>query len=275
MLAFVEMDFSGGDGTETVSNSYKPRLRHAYGQVGNLLVGQTWSTFMDAQWIYFPTTVDFAGAAGATFVRQAMFRWTLDEGFDVAIENPESKVRGTDSSDELPDFIARYYQGGDIAWQVAGVLQHFSADDGPADGESEYNLGFSGGVNFKLGDGNNSISLQTNLNSNRYTYYGFSNPSAVVDGDQIELIDHTSFVVAYNHDWGHAKSTFAYGVVSFDDDFLADDDIDTISTIHANYRWQPYEQVDYLAEVSRAMQELVNGNDGDNLRLQFSVKYSF
>jgi hypothetical protein len=275
MFAFVEIDFFGDGGTETVSNSYQPRLRHAYGQMGNLLVGQTWSTFMDANWVYYPATVDFAGAAGTTFVRQGLFRWTLNEGLDVAVENPENRVRGAESRDAIPDLVLRYFQTGDVTWQVSGVLQQFSVDDGAADGESEFNLGLSGGVNFKLGNGKNSISLQSNLNANRYTYYGFSNPSAVVVGDSIELIDHTSLVVAYNHDWGGAQTTIAFGMVAFEDDHLAGDDIDTISTIHANYRWQPYESIDYLLEISRAAQELVNGDDGDNIRLQFAVQYNF
>ena len=113
------------------------------------------------------------------------------------------------------------------------------------------------------------------MNSNRYTYYGFSNPAAVVVGSGIELIDHTAVVAAYNHSWGGgAQTTIAYGTVAFDDDFLADTDIDNISTFHLNYRWKAHENVEYGAEVSWAEQELVNGDDGDATRLQFAVKYT-
>ena len=96
----------------------------------------------------------------------------------------------------------------------------------------------------------------------------------MVDGSDIELIDHTAVVAAYNHDWGGAQTTIAYGTVSFDDDFLAPTDIDNLSTIHVNYRWNPYENVDFGVEVSWAEQELVNGDDGDNTRLQFGAKYN-
>ncbi|MBS7689777.1 hypothetical protein I0E98_01515 [Pseudomonas lalucatii] len=49
LTTFVEVDFYGADdeANEFVSNSYAPRLRHAYGSWGNWLAGQTWSTFMD------------------------------------------------------------------------------------------------------------------------------------------------------------------------------------------------------------------------------------
>ena len=49
LKTFVEIDFYGAEdeANEFVSNSYAPRLRHAYGSWGNWLAGQTWSTFMD------------------------------------------------------------------------------------------------------------------------------------------------------------------------------------------------------------------------------------
>jgi hypothetical protein len=51
-------------------------IRHAYVTVGNLLMGQTWSTFM-GNLVYAAETVDFAGQAGAYFVRQPQVRYTL------------------------------------------------------------------------------------------------------------------------------------------------------------------------------------------------------
>lgn len=283
MKVFVEADFFTDDSSELVSNSRHFRLRHAYFAVDNLTIGQTWSTFMDANWVLYPTTVDFGGPAGATFIRQSQFRWSVNENFDVAVENPENRVRsGFDSEgdavsastrDTLPDVVLRYAHAGDISWQVAGLFQQFEVDGGTADGESESNFGATAGVNFKIGD-KSSFSVKTNVNSNRYTYYGFSNPAAVVDGSNIELIDHTAFVTAFNHDWGDAQTTIAYGIVEFDDDFLAPGDIDNISTFHINYRWSPYENVDFGLEVSNAQQELVNGDDGDNTRLQFGAKYN-
>jgi hypothetical protein len=275
MKAFVEADFFTGDSSELVSNSRHERLRHAYFKIGDLLIGQTWSTFMDANWVLYPTTVDFAGPAGATFIRQSQFRWTIKDGLDFALENPENRVSGAPSvRDTLPDVVLRYAQSGDISWQVAGLFQQFEVDGGAADGESESNLGITGGVNFKVGDGN-SISVKANVNSNRYTYYGWLNPAAVVDGSDIELVDHTAVVAAYNHDWGGATTTIAYGAVSFDDDHLVGTDVDNVNTFHINYRWSPYEDINFGVEVSRAEQELVNGDDGDATRLQFGAQYNF
>ncbi len=277
ITVFVEGDFFGGGGNEVVSNSNHFRIRHAYGQAGNFLAGQTWSTFMDKNWVLYPSTVDFGGPAGATFVRQAQFRWSISDGLDFSIENPENLIQGETHRDTTPDVILRYAKSGDISWQVAGLFQQFEIDGGVNDGESESNFGATAGINIAIGSGN-SISAKANVNSNRYTYYGWANPAAVVSGGSIEPIDHTAIVLAYNIGWGggsNAQTTIAYGNVSFDDDFLAGTDIDNISTVHVNYRWDPWDNVTFGAEVSFADKELVNGDDGDATRLQFATQFNF
>ena len=135
MKVFIEADFFTGDSSELVSNSRHERLRHAYFKIGDLLIGQTWSTFQDANWVLYPATVDFAGPAGATFIRQSQFRWTIKDGLDFALENPENRVRGAPSvRDTLPDVVLRYASAGDVSWQIAGLFQQFEVDGGAADG---------------------------------------------------------------------------------------------------------------------------------------------
>ena len=73
LKTYIEMDFSvtsGGD--ERISNSYSPRMRHAFLSYDNWLFGQTWSTFMNVGTL--PETLDFIGNTdGAVFVRQARY----------------------------------------------------------------------------------------------------------------------------------------------------------------------------------------------------------
>ena len=62
-------------GNERVSNSYTPRLRHAFVKYKNWMVGQTWTTFMDVGAL--PESVDFIGSTdGTIFGRQAQVRYT-------------------------------------------------------------------------------------------------------------------------------------------------------------------------------------------------------
>src|SRR6266550_3515946 len=90
LVTYVEIDFFGTDGTE-------PRIRHAYGQVGDkfqLLAGQTWSAFQDAT--VFPATLDFQGPAGIITSRRPQIRlrrvFTDQWTGVVAIEDPSSDI---------------------------------------------------------------------------------------------------------------------------------------------------------------------------------------
>jgi hypothetical protein len=70
------------------------RLRHAYGQWGAWLAGQTHSLFMDAD--LFPNVIDYWGPAGMAFYRLPQIRWnpvdTATSYFAIAIERPGNEI---------------------------------------------------------------------------------------------------------------------------------------------------------------------------------------
>lgn len=80
--ASIEFDFFTSTGA--------PRIRHAYGELGRVLAGQTWSTFTDIDCL--PYLIDFESPATFITRRQPMVRYThpLDEGLalSVAAEYP-------------------------------------------------------------------------------------------------------------------------------------------------------------------------------------------
>jgi DcaP outer membrane protein len=49
------------------------RLRHAYGELGSIGAGQTWSPFMDIG--VFPNTIEYWGPSGMVFFRNLQLRW--------------------------------------------------------------------------------------------------------------------------------------------------------------------------------------------------------
>ncbi|RPI12587.1 MAG: hypothetical protein EHM60_11425, partial [Lysobacterales bacterium] len=120
-----EIDFFGSAlGSQNVSNTYAPVVRHAYVTWHEWLVGQTWSNFMDPATL--PDVLDFIGPTdGTTFVRQPQVRWTKG-GLSLSAENRETTITpytaGTlptppaaqpgrsFSSDDgaVPDLTARY-----------------------------------------------------------------------------------------------------------------------------------------------------------------------
>jgi hypothetical protein len=106
--AFAEIDFFGSSG------AVDPRMRHFYGQVKNVLLGQTWTTFTDVD--AFPDQLDFAGPAGISFLRQAQIRYTyplatgqsLALGIEKAVvQAPQITSSGT-AYTPAPDFVVRY-----------------------------------------------------------------------------------------------------------------------------------------------------------------------
>ena len=66
MRAFIEGDFAGSGRTL--------RLRHAYGQWGPWIAGQTWSTFADPE--AEPDGIDFEGLNAISLFRQTQVRFT-------------------------------------------------------------------------------------------------------------------------------------------------------------------------------------------------------
>jgi len=100
----IELDFvvSPG-GNERVSNSYAPRIRHAFITYDGWLFGQTWSNFQNVAAL--PETMDFVGPAeGTVFVRQAQLRYSTG-GWSFAIENPESTITVNGARLETDDAV--------------------------------------------------------------------------------------------------------------------------------------------------------------------------
>ena len=93
LMAHISSDFYlSTQGNPNISNSYAPRLRNAYGALGEFMFGQNWSTFQDTA--AGPNSLDFNGPAGQVFIRQPQFRWThsiagTKDTIMLALENPQ------------------------------------------------------------------------------------------------------------------------------------------------------------------------------------------
>ena len=115
------------------------RLRHAYGEWGPVLAGQTHSLFMDIN--VFPNTIDYWGPSGMVFLRNPQLRWTPWRGdaayFALGLEKPNSDVdpgliyqsdpalgANIQGQETYPDLTARWRTAGDWGhFQAAGILR--------------------------------------------------------------------------------------------------------------------------------------------------------
>jgi murein DD-endopeptidase MepM/ murein hydrolase activator NlpD len=101
MRAFIETSFSGPGATL--------QLRHAFGQWGRFILGQTWSTFADPE--AEPFGIDNEGLNAISLFRQPQVRYTtpLSDTATVAaaIENPAPDVTNASGVNLIPDFVLR------------------------------------------------------------------------------------------------------------------------------------------------------------------------
>ena len=119
------------------------RLRHAYGELGQFLAGQTWSPFMDPD--VFPNSIEYWGPNGMVFFRNVQVRWqpVHNENHQVmiALERPGASadlsrvqdlniLQGVKFRFPAPDLSGRVRYGGKRTYiQFAGLGRYIAWDD--------------------------------------------------------------------------------------------------------------------------------------------------
>jgi len=120
------------------------RLRHAYVQWGDILVGQTNSVFMDGT--AFPNVIDYWGPTGMVYLRNPQIRWTPyrtdHSDFAIAIEKPSNDIdignirvlapelgNNIQNDEKLPDLTGHFFTSGDWGhFQFAAILREVAYD---------------------------------------------------------------------------------------------------------------------------------------------------
>lgn len=281
----IELDFlaSAPGGNERVSNSYSPRIRHAFISYDGWLFGQTWSNFQNVGAL--PEALDFVGPAeGTVFVRQSQIKYTTG-AWSFSLENPESTITtaggGMAVTDDasLPDFTARYTHKADWGnFVVAALARQLTYKVGGVDAD-ETSFGVSASGMVKLGQDNLKFMLTQGKGLGRYVGLNVAR-GAVLNGDDLDAIDSTSGFIAYQHKWNSQwRSTFLYSFLSADNDenllAMYGDPTESSQSYSANILYSPVKRLTFGAEFKHAERELESGVDGDMDRLQFSVKYAF
>jgi hypothetical protein len=156
----LEGDFNAPNGfqSETFTNSVMFRLRHAYGTVGNLLIGQTWTTFLDFG--AAPDTVDFNGPGTLALVRNPMIRYTIPFGDGMGLALAAENRRGPQFSytdtrfQTIPDLHANFSWNGAMgSFSARVVTQRLNNTVGSQDvsAKSAQAIGFGLSGSLKVG----------------------------------------------------------------------------------------------------------------------------
>ena len=282
---YLEFDFMvNPSGNERVSNSYAPRMRHAFLTYNNWLVGQTWSTFMNVGAL--PETLDFVGSTDATiFIRQSMIRYTHGN-FQFAVENPETTVtpfggggRIVTDDNAAPDFVARYnYKSDNLSLVVAGLARQLSYDNGDSIDDSTNSYGVSLSGKYQLGKNDLRFVVNTGAGMGRYIGLNVANGAVIDENNKLEAIDSTGWAIAYRHHWNEKwRSNLTYSAIAIDNDTALTGTGVSKSTYSArvNLIYSPTPKLSIGAEFAHAERELETGADGDMDRLQFTAKLAF
>ena len=288
LTGVLEFDFqTTPDGNDRVSNSYEPRIRHAYIQYQNWLIGQTWSTFQDVKAL--PETLDFIGVTdGTIFSRQTIMRYS-NSGFAISVENPESTItpfgggtRIVADDNNLPDLAASYNMQQNWGYiQVSGLLRqlrYINQQEGEDINSSTASYGLSLTGKVMLGNDDIRFMFNTGKGLGRYLALNAVNAAVLDANNELQTIDSTGMALAYRHLWSEQwRSNFTYAVFKADNDtsLTGTDATKTTSSARINLLYSPSKELTFGGEFSRAKRELENGNDGDMNRLQFSATYGF
>jgi hypothetical protein len=278
------------------------RLRHAWGELGQIGAGQTWSPFMDPD--VFPNSIEYWGPNGMVFFRNVQLRWTPwqsgDSNFMIALERPGAsgdqgvysgrvELQDVKARFPLPDLSMHYRMARDWGHvQVGGIVRQIKWDDLNDDA-------------FELsGDATGwGINLSSNIKFDRYVarlqvVYGegienymndapvdigiennFSNPVTPVVGKALPILGVVAFLdLNWSDKW---TSTVGYSFIDIDNsDGQSDDAFEKGEYALANLLYYPTAGLFMGPEIQWIQRE--NARDGftsDDFRFQFSVKYNF
>lgn len=295
---FFEGDFFG---TGTTASKADFRVRHAYGELGKLLAGQTWSTFeiMDS----LPDTLDFGGPAAQIFMRQGQIRWTEPFAWgslQFAVEDPGSTLDDSTETDDdhSADLIGRVnFKSEYGSYSVAVMARELGIDRKAVAyrAPTEYTLATRNvdaaedttwGGAITLGGriptfGKDDLRFQLNYGNalGRYMTTAFNDAEFDSDNGSVETFDQWGGFLAYRHFWIdnlRSNLVYSYGEADNDMSVVLNPDVNKeFQSVHANLIWSPVPQVDLGIEYLYGYREVESGDNGELNRIQFSATYNF
>jgi hypothetical protein len=280
------------------------RLRHAYGQWGQVGAGQTNSAFMDVD--VFPNVLDYWGPNGMLFFRNAMVFWKpIDQpggsNLMLAIERPGASGDAGVYADRVelggiiprfawPDLSGHYRYGERWGYvQLGGIVRDIRWDDALVDtfdlagGVTGWGVSLSSGLNVTKRD---LLHLQAIYGHGVQNYFNdapvdvgiendFGNRRTPIVGVALPVVG----LVAYlDHTWDKRWSTaIGYSRVQIDNsDAQAADAFHVGQYASVNLLATPVPHVMMGGELQWAQRSNFDDDfTANNYRLQFSFKYSF
>jgi opacity protein-like surface antigen len=204
----IEVDFLGGANLDNL------RIRHAYVNYGNWLMGQTWSNFAVPD--YMPETIDALAFVGGAVKRTPQVRYTTkfspQTNLVVAAEDPKDKL----TTQRLPALTARlnhqFADNFNISARAMGHEKRINNDE-----EMAWGVGM--GAKYDVVPG-------TTLKADYYhvkgdsSFVSFTNSGVVTQADgSLVQSEFDSITVGLTQQFNEKlRGTLGYGYMTFDED---------------------------------------------------------
>lgn len=284
--AYFEVDFYGRTrGNENLGDGYDVRLRHGYGVWRSWLGGQTWSTFMNLS--AFPEINDGGIPAGMVFARQPMVRWThatVDSEFALAAELADTTVVDTGGrrlradAPEFPDLVARYSRFSARAnWSAALMVRDLRIDRGrgPRDDSA---TGVAASVSGRLAVGSEDelrFGVAAGNALGRYLSGNGFDDARLDDAGRLARNLSAGGYFAWQHWWNADwRSNLVVGL-AWQADRGLDPENQLLATLHANCMRNLGSDTTVGIELISAHRQRFDDDDGELLRLQFTLEQRF
>ena len=288
MRAFIEADFAGGDDDDTF------RLRHAYGQFGDVLAGKTWTAFMDVD--ASPEELDFEGINGRVNVRQPQVRYFPKIGKDwdlvFALEDPSPEITGGTAISQFPDIVSSARRTWFDRWHIKTslVLRQITGSwDEDSTGETEdkvtgWGVSVSGKTSTQFWNklGLDNIMFQFNGGKGIGHYINdldtIGGEDAVFNSQgTLKSLPVFAGYLAYQHWWKeNIRSTLNLSWVYIDNlSFQPPDAYKRTVRSAVNLIWSPAARIDIGGEFIWGKRENNNNENATAAQIQASVKYRF
>jgi hypothetical protein len=286
---YVEGDLFG-------TNATTPRLRHAYGQARNLLIGQTFSNFMDPD--ASPDTLDFQGPNGYVSIRNPQVRYGVAlnrnttlyfsverASSDVAFKTPEFSAQPNSPVPDTTVRIRNEFGRGHV--QLAAIFRDIAAFLPSGQQDSVFGWGINAATALRtFGKDTFIVEGAFGHGISRYIQdtsgLGIDAEAADNANPHLKATPAIGLEIAYQHYWLRIlRSSLVYGYAAVNNtNFIPTPPATFNPFSHSNYGaanliWNPYGSLNVGAEILYGGQVLKNGAFAYAPRLQFSAKYSF
>jgi hypothetical protein len=279
---YYQNDFFGSGGGELPF-----RVRQLYGQIYNVVLGQTFSVFEDPD--AWPDTVDYEGPNSAVFARRPLVRymlpltkkWQLNFGLEKPGAEVDTSVDGDARSvNHAPDGgLNVRWEDSEIGHVQFGAIFRDIGVKGPMVGSQStfgWGVNLSSSLNVFERD---SVQTQLTYGEGLFRYFNddfVNNDAAFNSSGTLTAIPAFGAMIGYTHKWtDYLRSTASYGYVHLDNQFSQGPD--AYHQTHygsLNLIWQARKRLSIGLEGLYGHKEEKSGADGDAFRIQIGAVYS-